>query len=640
MISLSNANLQRGSRILFEHASLTIHSGQKLGVVGRNGCGKSSLFACLQGRLNLDQGVLSSPDNLRIAAMAQETGGSSRSALDHVIDGDSHFRQLQNSLEQAEQAGDQRAIAGLHGELDRIDGYTVNHRTEKLLSGLGFKPAEFKNPVSSFSGGWRVRLNLAAALMCPSDLLLLDEPTNHLDLEATFWLEQWLIGYQGTLLIISHDREFLDRVIRYVISFENGRLQLYRGNFSAYEKQRAARMALEKSMFEKQQRRRTEIEDFVRRFRAKASKAKQAQSRVKELQRMEEIALAHVDSPFQFSFRTPEKLPDHLLEIKHLDIGFSEPLVRDINLSVRADSRIGLLGVNGSGKSTLLRIIGGELAPLDGELEAAKHLRVGYFAQHQVDVLDESLSPLELLSGIDSDTDEQAARNYLGGFDFRGERIDNRIGNFSGGEKVRLALAVIAWQKPNLLLLDEPTNHLDLEMRHALTIALQQFEGAIIVVSHDRHLLNNTVTEFHAISHGRLSRFDGDLADYQKLVQREQSPSGGSFDGSLSGSLSAAGSEADQDGAALDKRAQRQQAAARRKELAPLKKGIDKLESGMEELSGKLQVIDKQLLDSSLYDDSNRERLKELLQEQGTLKSKLAETEEKWLELSERYQEL
>ena len=632
MISLRNANLQRGSRILFENVSLTIYNGQKLGVVGRNGCGKSSLFACLQGSLNLDQGMLNIPENLRIAAMAQETSGSDRSALDHVIDGDVQFRRLQSNLQKAEQAGDQQAIARLHGELDRIDGYTVNHRAEKLLSGLGFKPTAFDNPVSSFSGGWRVRLNLAAALMCPSDLLLLDEPTNHLDLEATLWLEQWLIGYQGTLLIISHDREFLDRVIRYVISFENARLQLYRGNFSAYEKQRAARMALEKSLFEKQLRRRSEIENFVRRFRAKASKAKQAQSRVKELQRMEEIVLAHVDSPFQFRFREPEKLPDHLLEIQHLDIGFSAPLVKDINLSVRADSRIGLLGVNGSGKSTLLRIIAGELAPLQGELNAAKHLRVGYFAQHQVDVLDGDASPLELFARIDSSTNEQAARDYLGGFDFRGDRADSEIVNFSGGEKVRLALAVIAWQKPNLLLLDEPTNHLDLEMRHALTVALQQFAGAIVIVSHDRHLLNNTVTEFHAISNGRLSRFDGDLADYQKLVQGDHNTSG-----DIASSIA---SETDQSEAPLDKRALRQQAAVRRQLLAPLKKKIGGLESAIEKLNEKLAVIDQQLLDSSLYEDSNRKRLKDLLQEQGGLKSELAETEEKWLELSEQYQEL
>jgi ATP-binding cassette subfamily F protein 3 len=627
MISLNSASLQRGSKFLFEDASLTIHNGQKLGVVGRNGCGKSSLFACLQERLHLDQGTLSKPENLRIASMAQETGGTSRPAIEHVIDGDGCFRMLQSRLQQAEDREDQAAMARLHSELDRVDGYTVEHRAAKLLSGLGFDSVVFNNPVSSFSGGWRVRLNLASALMTPSDLLLLDEPTNHLDLEATLWLEQWLIGYPGTLMIISHDREFLDRVIRHVISFENGRLHLYRGNFSAYEKERAARMALQKSMFEKQQKRRAEIESFVRRFRAKASKAKQAQSRAKELQRMEEIVLAHVDSPFQFSFRRAEKMPEHLLSIQHLDIGFSDPLVKDINLSLRADSRIGLLGVNGSGKSTLLKVIGGELAPLAGELQASRHLKVGYFAQHQVDVLDGGSSALELLGRVDPDANEQTVRDYLGGFDFRGDQVDNSIDTLSGGEKVRLALAVIAWQKPNLLLLDEPTNHLDLEMRHALTVALQQFEGAIIVVSHDRHLLNNTVTEFHAISNGRLSLFDGDMADYQKQVQRDQSAPD-----------ECAVGEEDQ-AQLLDKRTQRQQAAARRQSLAPLKKEISTLEASMEKLSRKLNVIDEQLLDAGIYDDKNRTRLKELLLEQGSLKSQLEESEERWLELSEKYQE-
>jgi len=631
MISLNNASLQRGSRMLFQGASLVIHSGQKLGVVGRNGSGKSSLFACLQGRLALDQGELKQPDGLRIAAMVQETEGSSRRAIDHVIDGDRRFRQLELALQQAEQAGDSQQAAKLHDELDRIDGYTVLHRAGKLLSGLGFKPGDFDNPVSSFSGGWRVRLNLAAALMSPSDLLLLDEPTNHLDLEATLWLEQWLIAYQGTLLIISHDREFLDKVIGHVISFENGTLQLYRGNFSAFEKQRAARLALEKSFYEKQQRRRSEIEDFVRRFRAKASKAKQAQSRIKELQRMEEIELAHVDSPFQFRFRQAEKNPEHLVGIAHLSIGFDEPLVKNINLTIRAGSRIGLLGVNGCGKSTLLKVLAGELAPLAGEIQPARHLQVGYFAQHQVDVLDGKASPLQSFLRLDPHADEQTGRDYLGGFDFRGDRADARIDSFSGGEKVRLALATIAWQKPNLLLLDEPTNHLDLEMRQALNVALQEFEGAIIIVSHDRYLLNNTVNEFYAINKGQLSRFDGDLKDYEKQIRLAAAEA-------QSAGVAAATDSADED--RVDKRAQRQQAAARRQQLAPLKKEITSLETAMDKLNQRLASIADTLLDNALYEEANRARLKTLLQEQGTLKSQLEELEEKWLTLSEQYQEL
>ncbi len=629
MISIQNATLNRGARMLFQDAGLIIHGGQKLGVIGRNGCGKSSLFACLKGQLGLEKGELSRPDGLRIASMAQETAGTARSALDHVLDGDKWFRDLEDKLHKAEQAGNQSLVAKLHDELDRIDGYTVTHRAEKLLSGLGFDPVQFVRPVSSFSGGWRVRLNLAAALMAPSDLLLLDEPTNHLDLEATLWLEQWLIAYQGTLLIISHDREFLDKVVGHVINFEAGKLQLYRGNYSSFEKQRAARLALERSTFEKQQRRRNEIEDFVRRFRAKASKAKQAQSRIKELERMEDIALAHVDSPFQFRFRKAEKLPEHLLTIRHLDVGFNNPLLRNVNLSLQAGSRIGLLGINGSGKSTLLKSLAGELVPLAGDVVSARHLRVGYFAQHQVDVLDESATPLELFLGLDADADEQTGRDYLGGFDFRGDRADSSITSFSGGEKVRLALAAIAWMKPNLLLLDEPTNHLDLEMRQALSLALQEFEGALIIVSHDRYLLNNTVNEFYAISEGHLSLYDGDLKDYEKQVQAGYGRA--NDDG---------GSATDDFDDKVDKRTQRQQAAARRLQLAPLKKELIRIEKEMEKVTSTLTEIEKTLLDAALYEDENRLRLKRLLQEQGMLKSRLEQLEEKWLELSEEYQEL
>ncbi len=631
MITLSNATLMRGSKVLFADAGLTIHHGQKLGVVGRNGCGKSSLFACLQGTLGLDKGDLGSPDDLCIAAMAQETGGSSRTAVDHVIDGDARFRTLQRQLQQAEQAGNAHGVARLHDALDRIDGYTVTHRAEKLLSGLGFTPEQFEMPVRRFSGGWRVRLNLAAALMSPSDLLLLDEPTNHLDLEATLWLEQWLIAYQGTLLIISHDRAFLDRVIGFVISFENGRLQLYRGNFTEFEKQRAARMALEKSFYEKQLRRRSEIEDFVRRFRAKASKAKQAQSRIKELERMEDIELAHVDSPFRFRFREPDRIPEHQLTLRDLAIGFTEkPLLQGINLAIQDSSRIGLLGVNGCGKSTLLKVLAGELSPLAGDITRARHLQIGYFAQHQVDVLDARSTPLEMFLRLDAAASEQSARDYLGGFDFRKDHIDSRIETFSGGEKVRLALAMIAWQRPSLLLLDEPTNHLDLEMRQALTVALQEFQGAVIIVSHDRHLLNSTVNDFYLIRDGALDVYAGDLVDYERLVQTESAR--GQQDRNQKDSTAATEP-------ARDRRAQRQQAAARRQELAPLKKEINRLEREMEKTGTELAALDETLLDTELYEEANRRQLKQLLQEQGELRSRLVDLEEKWLELSEAYQD-
>jgi len=629
MITISNAVLRFGPQLLLDQANLMIHSGQKVGIIGRNGSGKTSLFACLNSLLSFDQGTLSMPDDLRVSYMHQETDGSSRTAVDFVIDGDRNFRALEQRLQQAETEDDQYLIANLHGELDSLDGYTVKHRAEQLLSGLGFKVSEFTNTVSSFSGGWRVRLNLAAALMCPSDLLLLDEPTNHLDLEATIWLEQWLIQYHGTLLIISHDREFLDKIIRYVVSFENRKLQLYKGNYSGYEKQRRERLALEKTMHEKQQRRRAEIESFVRRFKAKASKAKQAQSRLKELGRMGEIALAHIDSPFHLRFPKPDHLPDYLLTLSKLSIGFASPLVNDISFNIQSSTRIGLLGLNGSGKSTLLKVLAGELSPLAGEITAAKHLRIGYFAQHQVDVLDGESTPMQLLQSKGPAKTEQELRDYLGGFDFKGNRAEFSIASFSGGEKVRLALAMIAWQKPNLLLLDEPTNHLDLEMRHALTVALQEFEGAIVIVSHDRHLLNNTVDGFYSIHQGRLRPFDGDLADYESWLQT----TGNSELARL------ASSESEQfeqgKGKRSDKKLQRQLAAQKRQQLAPLRKKLTGLEQKIERTGNSLQEINNQLTNQDLYKPQYKAELNTLLREQGSTKTALDVLEEQWLSLHE-----
>lgn len=626
MISLNNARLMRGEHVLLESASLTINKGQKTGIIGRNGSGKSSLFACLTGQIALDAGELLIPDGLNCAWMKQETIGSSRTALDHVIDGDSRYRTIETQLEKAEEAQDGNAIARLHAELDKIDGYSVTVRAEQLLAGLGFSPDSFNNPVSSFSGGWRIRLNLAAALMAPSDLLLLDEPTNHLDLEATIWLEQWLVRYPGTLLLISHDRNFLDKVIDHVISFEQQNLFMYRGNFTSYEVQRAERMAQQQAMFEKQQRRKSEIEDFVRRFRAKASKARQAQSRLKELQRMQDIAPAHIDSPFHFEFFTPEKSSENLLSIKKASVGFSQPLITNAELKLHDDSRIGLLGFNGAGKSTLLKSLAGELPFLDGEIVSSKHLKIGYFAQHQVDVMDMSASPLLLMQRQDPKVREQDVRNFLGGFDFRGDRILEPIHNFSGGEKSRLALALIVWQKPNVLLLDEPTNHLDLEMRHALTVALQGFEGALVLVSHDRHLMSNTVDEFYTVHRGKLSQFEGDLDDYARWLQ---DPDSMHTSRSQSSKLNAPAAQA-----VLDKKDQRKQAAAQREQLAPLKREIRALEQKLEKLGKELSVIEDKLGDATLYEDSRKAELTELLRQQGSCKTELSLAEEQWLEKS------
>ncbi|ALO45172.1 ATP-binding cassette domain-containing protein [Pseudohongiella spirulinae] len=632
MINLTNARLMRGEHVLLESASLTIHKGQKAGIIGRNGAGKSSLFACLTGQVALDEGELQMPEGLRCAWMKQETLGSDCSALDHVIDGDSQFRQIELALEKAEADHDGHEIARLHNELDKIDGYSVRVRAEQLLSGLGFKTEEFDNPVGSFSGGWRIRLNLAAALMSPSDLLLLDEPTNHLDLEATIWLEQWLNRYPGTLLLISHDRSFLDKVIDHVISFEQKDLFMYRGNFSAYEIQRAERLAQQQAALEKQQRRKAEIEDFVRRFRAKASKARQAQSRLKELARMQDIAPAHIDSPFRFEFFKPSQTASDLLSIKKAVIGYdNKPLVKNISLKLMDNSSIGLLGFNGMGKSTLLKTLAGQLPWLGGEIVASKHLKVGYFAQHQVDVMDMRASPMQLIQQVDEKVREQEVRNFLGGFDFRGDRVVEPIINFSGGEKARLALALIVWQKPNVLLLDEPTNHLDLEMRHALTVALQGFEGAMVLVSHDRHLMANTVDEFYTVHDGRFAEFSGDLDDYSNWL-READKQSAPPSGASAGADNNAGSTPEKP--AADKKDARRQAALQREQVAPLKREIRTLEKTIDKLSTELQTLENRLADPDIYTDSRKDELAELIRQQGYCKAELSQAEDTWLEKS------
>ncbi|PCJ28281.1 MAG: ABC transporter ATP-binding protein [SAR86 cluster bacterium] len=629
MISLNNIMLMRGSQILLRDVSLVIHKGQRTGIIGRNGCGKTSLFKVLSGELSLEEGEIEIPNGLRSSSMAQETPGSSRSALDFVIDAHSEYRALEALMAQAEEKGDDHQLADVIGKLEDIQGYNIKHRAEQLLSGLGFSVEDFDRPVSSFSGGWRVRQNLAAALMCPSDLLLLDEPTNHLDLEATVWLEQWLQQYQGTILLISHDRTFLDSVIDNVISFENNSLDTYKGNYSAFEKLRAERMGQQQVMYEKQQKRRAEIEGFVRRFSAKASKAKQAQSRLKELNRMQDIAPAHVNSPFKFQFPELDQLPSYLLQMEALSIGFDAPLVDAINLSVRSESRFGLLGFNGSGKSTLLKVLSGQMSQLGGEVITARKLRIGYFAQHQVDELNQSDSPMRLLQKDERKATDQEIRDFLGGFDFRGSRIDEEIAIFSGGEKARLALAKVAWQKPNLLLLDEPTNHLDLEMCHALTVALQQYQGAMIVVSHDRHLLVNTVDEFYSIHKGKFAEFKGDLNDYEKWLGQQSSADEGEFPD--------IGNDKNTDSLQpkLDKKEKRQQAAAHREKLAPLKKQERAIENAIDKLNIELKKIEESLLDEDLYTEAQKNGLRELLQHQGKLKTQMLEKEEMWLEIQE-----
>ena len=622
MIELNQVSLQRGQKFLLDHADLRIHPGQHVGLIGANGSGKSSLFQMLLGNLAADTGHCLVPSQWRVAHMAQEIENTQQNALDHVLDGDTELRRLQALLKSTEG----EALATAYADMEHIDGYTAESRALQLLAGLGFAPGDETKLVSDFSGGWRIRLNLAQALMCPSDLLLLDEPTNHLDLDTTLWREQWLKRYPGTLVLISHDRDFLDQVIDRIVNVESQKLVLYQGNYSAYERQKAERLAQQQVAFEKQQERISEIENFVRRFRAKATKAKQAQSRLKELERMETIAPAHIDSPFHFEIPCFEKVSNPLVGLQQASIGYAgRTIFEKLNLALLPGARIGLLGFNGAGKSTLVKALTEELLPISGDRIAGEHLRIGYFAQHQLQALDLDATPALHLQRLSPKASEQEIRNFLGGFGFHGDLALARVRPFSGGEKARLALAIIAWQKPNLLLLDEPTNHLDLEMRHALTVALQAFEGAVVVVSHDRHLLRNTVEEFWLVHQGRVDIFDGDLDAYHQWAQA-----------TLQTNLSTrAQQDADDSDLKVDRKVQRQQAAAQREKLKPLTQKLKKIEQEMDKLQSRLSDVEAQLGDADLYLDDNKANMQTLIREQGELKSALENIEVEWLDISE-----
>ncbi len=629
MIRLQNLTLQRGPQRLLEGAELTLHAGQKVGLIGANGAGKSSLFALLRGELGPDAGDCQIPPDWRIAHMRQEVDDLARPAVAYVLDGDQQLRAIQAQLEVAERGHDGVVLARLHGELDAAGGYTADSRARKLLAGLGFAGEQMELAVGSFSGGWRMRLNLAQALMCPSDLLLLDEPTNHLDLDAILWLEDWLKSYPGTLLLISHDRDFLDAVVEHVAHLEQQKLTLYRGGYSAFERARAERLAQQQQAFEKQQAQRAHMESFIRRFKAQATKARQAQSRIKALERLEELAPAHVDSPFDFRFREADKVSSPLLDMSEVSLGYgSRTVLEKVKLQLVPGARIGLLGPNGAGKSTLIKTLAGELEPLGGRLQRGENLAIGYFAQHQLDSLDPKASPLLHLQRLAATEREQVLRDFLGGFDFRGARCDEPVVNFSGGEKARLALALIAWEKPNLLLLDEPTNHLDLEMRLALTMALQDFEGAVLVVSHDRHLLKSTTDEFLLVADGHIQAFDGDLEDYARWLlefrARQQAPQ----------------QQEEEPLDRTDKRAQRQAAAALRQQLAPFRKKAEQLEKALGELHASLAVVEARLADSALYEVARKEELRLALAEQAQLKVRESELEEQWLEALETLESL
>jgi len=623
MIRLQNLTLQRGPQRLLEDAELTLHAGHKAGLIGANGAGKSSLFALIRGELHPDSGDCFLPADWRIAHMRQEIETLERLAVDYVLDGDLRLREVQRDLAAAEAAHDGAAQARLHSELDSADGYTADARARKLLAGLGFTNEQMDRQVGDFSGGWRMRLNLAQALMCPSDLLLLDEPTNHLDLDAIIWLEEWLKSYPGTLLLISHDRDFLDAVVDHVAHVDQRKITLYRGGYSAFERARAERLAQQQQAYEKQQAQRAHMESYIARFKAQATKARQAQSRIKALERMEELSAAHVDSPFDFVFRESTKISSPLIDLSDARLGYGDKAVLEkVKLQLTPGARIGLLGPNGAGKSTLIKNLAGELSPLAGRLTRGENTVVGYFAQHQLDSLDSKASPLLHLQRLAPTEREQTLRDFLGGFDFRGARIDEPVLNFSGGEKARLALALIAWERPNLLLLDEPTNHLDLEMRLALTMALQEFSGAVLVVSHDRHLLKSTTDNFYLVADGKVEEFDGDLEDYARwLIDYRQ--------------RNAPVSNTPVNPDKTDKKAQRQAAAALRQQLAPHKREADKLEAELGKLHEKLAKIDTSLGDSDIYEPARKNDLRDLLADQAKLKVREAELEEAWMEALE-----
>ena len=629
MIQLQNISIQRGTKFLLDSADLTIYPGQKVGLIGANGTGKSTLFQLLLGSLQSDTGTLDIPKQWRVAHMAQEVGHTSRTALDYVLDGDSELRRLENeiaiALQDPEHNGEK--LAHLYSDMENIHAYTAPSRAQQLLNGLGFAPGDDQRPVTDFSGGWRIRLNLAQALMCPSDLLLLDEPTNHLDLDATLWLEEWLKRYPGTLIIISHDRDFLDNIVDRIVCIERQKLDLYSGNYSAYERQRAEKLAQQQASYEKQQARIAHVESYIRRFRAQATKARQAQSRIKELERMEKIAPAHIDSPFTFTFKCHDKMSVPLVNITRASIGYGDKVVlKNVELAIRAETRIGLLGPNGAGKSSLVKTLAGSLPLLAGERTNGEHFKLGYFAQHQLEALDINASAALHIQRLSPQAREQEIRDFLGSFDFHGDRAFEPITHFSGGEKARLALAIIAWERPNVLLLDEPTNHLDLEMRHALTMALQEFEGAVIVVSHDRHLLRNTVNEFLLVADGQVNEFDGDLEDYYQWMQQQKAKAA-----AIEKEVVVETSNDNK----VDKKAQRQQSAAARAQLKPLTNKLKSLETQMEKLQKRLSEIETQLADPAIYDEKNKSILQPLLQEQAKLQSQLEETEENWLMVSE-----
>ncbi len=627
MITANNLGLDRGTKNLISGSSFTIHPNHKVGLVGANGCGKSSLFAALLGELQPDTGDLSMPSSWSIATVKQDTPALEQSALDYVMDGDKEFRKLEEKLEQARQDDNGSLEATIINQIDAINGYSLPARAGELLHGLGFLQSQLVNPVKAFSGGWRMRLNLAQALISRADLLLLDEPTNHLDLDAVIWLQRWLKRFTGTLVLISHDRDFLDDVIGQILHIEHQQAKLYAGNYTAFERQRAEHLAQQDAQYQKQQKEVAHLTSFVDRFRAKASKAKQAQSRLKRLQKLPDLAPAHVDSQFTFNFETPESLPYPLLSLTDSECGYNPEaiILSSVNMTLVPGSRIGLLGRNGAGKSTLIKSLAGELALMQGERYCAQELKVGYFSQHQLEQLHMASSAIDHILRAKPEKTLLEARSFLGRFGFSGDQALDSVGTMSGGEKARLVLALIVLEKPQLLLLDEPTNHLDLEMRQALVLALQDFEGAIILIAHDRFLLESCVDEFYIVANNTVKDFSGDIDDYQqwlndekKLTFKNAKVNSGFVD------------------SGVDKKQQRREQAELRKKAAPLKKQADKFEKLVTKYQVELDEVESVLADPDIYQAEHKARLSELIKKQANLKSEIEENEMQWLDLEEQ----
>ena len=617
MLRFDDLALRRGPLLLLEHATLALHAGWRVGISGRNGAGKSSLLALVAGELAPDAGHFERPKDWTMAFVRQEVPALRTSALDYALDGDPEYRQIEHDLVEAEEAHDGERIAALHERLHTIGGYAAPARAAELLHGLGFAPGDELKPVAEFSGGWRMRMNLAQALMCRSDLLLLDEPTNHLDLDAVIWLEGWLKRYPGTLLVISHDREFLDAVVTHVISIADQTAELFSGNLSGFERKRSERLAQQQSMYEKQQRERAHLQRFVDRFRAQATKARQAQSRVKALERMVDIAPIRAASSIQFEFREPHALPAPLLRLNEIKAGYGERVVlSDIKLSLSPGDRIALLGANGAGKSTFIKLLAGVTAPLAGERIAAKDLRIGYFAQHQLEQLDMHASPVDHLKRLDGSLGEKAARDFLGGFGFAAQRALDLVEPFSGGEKARLCLAMTIYQRPNLLLLDEPTNHLDLDTREALTEALNDFTGALVLVAHDRALIRASCDTLLHVGGGRIEDYDGDLDDYARYVQKANAASDSASSAKEPGK----------------RRENRKERAEQRAKIAPLRERVQQVEKRMAQVEAKKRETEAALADPGIYDGASTKRVTELRQQSAQFTGQLAQLEQEWLD--------